>query len=205
MFGLFCYALGLCLCIQANIGLAPWEAFHIGLTNVIPFSFGLATIVTGLVIIVVTFILGEKIGFGTILNILFIGIFADIINATNIIPLMSNFWLGLIMLIIGMFTIALASFFYIGSGLGCGPRDSLMVALVKRFPNTPVGVIRSIIEGSVLIIGWLLGGKVGVGTVISVFGLGIAIEYTFKSLKFQVENVKHENVRETINSLKRAV
>lgn len=83
-------------------------------------------------------------------------------------------------------------------GLGCGPRDALMVALGKRFSKAPIGLVRGLLEGSVLLIGWLLGAKVGLGTVIAVFGIGIIIEYTFKLFRFDVKGVQHENLLDTI-------
>lgn len=82
--------------------------------------------------------------------------------------------------------------------MGCGPRDSLMVALGKRLPKVPIGVIRGSIEATVLVVGWLLGAKIGVGTIISVFGIGFILQWTFKLLKFDVRKVQHESVVDTI-------
>lgn len=196
--GLFLYALGSFLSIQANIGLAPWEAFSMGLSYVTGVTYGNVVVLSGFVIIVIDFWLKEKIGFGTILNAILIGKFVDLIQFMEIVPLMSDFYQGLAMLIAGQFVIALGSYYYIGAQLGCGPRDALMVAVGKRLPNVPIGVIRTMLEGSVLFIGWLLGAKVGIGTVVAVFGIGIALQMTFKVLDFDVKVIVHEDMNDTL-------
>jgi uncharacterized protein len=201
IFGLFLYALGSFLSIQANIGLAPWEAFSMGGAYLTHLSYGNIVVISGFVIIAIDFAFKEKIGFGTILNAILIGKFVDLIQFANIVPMMSNFWLGLLMLLLGQVAICVGSYFYIGASLGCGPRDALMVALGKRMPKVPIGAIRGLIEGTVLIIGWLLGAKVGIGTVISVFGIGFILQITFKLLRFDVKNIKHESVADTVKAM----
>lgn len=201
VFGLFLYALGSFLSIQANIGLAPWEAFSMGLSYVTDISYGNVVVLSGFVIVAIDFFLKEKIGFGTILNAILIGKFVDLIQFFDVIPMLSDFWSGLAMLLVGQFVICLGSYFYIGAALGCGPRDALMVALGKRLPKVPIGAIRGMIEGAVLLIGWLLGAKVGIGTVVAVFGIGLILQFTFHILNFPVKSIEHENMADTIKLL----
>lgn len=203
IFGLSLYALGLVVAIQANIGLAPWDAFNIGVTMVTTITYGQISILAGIVIIFIAVLLKEKLGFGTILNTILIGIIADVILESNLIPLLDNFWLGVLMLLLGQVIISVASYFYIRAGLGAGPRDSLMIALGKRLPNVPIGFIRGGIEGTVLLIGFLLGAKVGVGTVIAAFGIGTILQNTFRLLHFDVKAVAHESVFDTCRNLSR--
>lgn len=206
LFGLFLYSLGLTLSIQANVGLAPWDAFSIGVSNHTGISYGNVSILTGIVILVVAAgCLKEKIGLGTVLNTILIGIFVDVFQAFKIVPLMTNFFLGIIMLLLGQCIVSIATYFYIGAGLGCGPRDTLMVALGKRFENIPIGAIRGMIEGTVLIIGFILGAKVGIGTVIAVFGISFILQNTFKLLKFDIKAVIHENIFETLINIKKII
>ncbi|MFC0026127.1 YitT family protein [Neobacillus cucumis] len=164
-------------------------------------SYGNIVVISGFVIIAIDFALKEKIGFGTILNAILIGKFVDLIQFANIVPLMSNIWLGILMLLLGQVAICVGSYFYMSASLGCGPRDALMVALGKRMPKVPIGAIRGLIEGTVLIIGWLLGAKVGIGTVISVFGIGLILQFTFKLLRFDVKNIQHESVADTVKAM----
>jgi len=203
MLGLFLYALGLFLSIRANIGLAPWDAFSIGVSGITGISYGYVSILTGIIIlIVVVLFLKEKIGAATILNTIFIGVFVDLFQFLNVVPYMTNFILGILMLLAGQIVVSFATYFYISPGLGCGPRDTLMVALAKVLPNIPIGAIRGVIEGTVLIIGWVLGAKVGLGTVIAVFGMGSIMQMTFKLLHFEVREVEHESILQTISFFK---
>jgi uncharacterized membrane protein YczE len=194
--GLFLYALGIVVTMNANIGYAPWDVFHVGLSKMVGMSIGTASIVTGVVIGVITILLGEKLGLGTILNMILIGVFLDMILALSIIPLANNLSLGIIMMIIGLFIVALATYFYIGSSFGAGPRDSLMVALIRK-TGLPVGVCRGSIELIAVLVGWKLGGMIGIGTVISAFIIGFCVQVTFKLLKFDATKVNHETLRET--------
>ena len=194
-------ALGSFLTIQANIGLAPWEAFSMGLSYATGLSFGKIVVLSGFVILIIDFLLKEKIGFGTIINTLLIGNFVDLIASFNIIPKMTAWVPGLIMLLIGQFIICIGSYYYISAALGCGPRDALMVAMGKRLPKVPIGAIRGVLEGSVLLIGWLLGAKIGIGTVLSVFGIGFLVQFTFYLFRFDVTAVHHENIADTMQIL----
>lgn len=200
IFGLFLFALGSFLTIQANIGLASWEAFSMGIANLTSQTYGNILIISGFVILIIAVLLKEKIGFGTILNTILIGTFVDLIQGMDVIPQMNSFISGVLMLLLGQVSICVGSYFYIGASLGCGPRDALMVALGKRLPNVPIGIIRGLIEGTVLLIGWLLGAKVGIGTVISVFGISFILEGTFKILHFDVTNIEHESVIDTVKT-----
>jgi len=188
--GLLLYALGIVLSINANLGVAPWDTFHQGLSNLINVTFGQASIIVGFIIVLLNLYLKENIGIGTILNMVVIGLFVDLIFNCNIIPIMDGFISGLVMIILSMFVIALASFCYIGAKFGSGPRDGLMVGLTKK-TGYPVGLIRGLIELSVLFIGFLLGGKVGIGTVILAFGIGPTVQFTFDKLDFKVSDVEH--------------
>ena len=201
VFGLFLFALGSFLTIQANIGLASWEAFSMGLAYLTDQTYGNILIISGFVILVIDVALKEKIGFGTILNTILIGTFVDLIQAVDLIPQMNNFFSGVLMLLLGQLSICIGSYFYIGASLGCGPRDALMVALGKRLPKVPIGIVRGVIEGTVLLIGWLLGAKVGIGTVISVFGISFILEVTFNILHFDVPNIEHESIVDTVRTL----
>lgn len=198
IFGLFLFAVGSYLSIKANIGLAPWDAFNIGVSGLTGLSYGDISMYTGFVIIGVDFLLKEKIGFGTILNTILIGKFVDFLQSLHLMETLDHFWLGVALLFVGQIITCLGCYFYIGAALGCGPRDALMVALGKRLPKLPIGVIKGAIEATVLVIGWLLGAKVGLGTVISVFGISFIMQFTFKLLHFDVKEVAHESMVDTV-------
>jgi len=189
--GLFLYAVGIVFTIQASLGVTPWNTFHQGIALLTGISLGQALSLTGLAIIILNVFAKEKIGVGTILNMWLIGIFVDFIMKFSIIPNADSLISGLFMIVIGMFTIATASWLYIGSELGAGPRDGLMVTLV-RWTGKPVGLVRGSIELTVLILGTLLGGQFGIGTPIMAFLIGPIVQLTFKVFRFDVKNVEHQ-------------
>ena len=201
VFGLFLYALGAAVTMKANLGYAPWDVFHQGIAQTVGLSIGRVSILAGLVICVLAILLGEKFGIGTILNMLLIGLFLDWILQMDVIPQMKNFFSGLVTMATGLFIIAVGSYFYINAGFGAGPRDSLMVA-VKRKTGLAAGVSRTLFEGSAVLIGWLLGGPLGLGTVIAAFGIGLCIQIVFSLFKFDPTRVRHETVDTTFQKLK---
>ena len=197
--GLVFFAVGIVLTIKANIGLAPWDVFHEGVSKTLGISFGIASIAVGVVILLLLILLKEKFGIGSLSNMILIGIFIDIILYLDFIPVFENIVICILILIAGLFSVALGSYYYIKSGFGVGPRDNLMVVLT-RATKIPVGICRSIIELAVCAGGYFLGGTVGIGTIISVVGIGFCVQIVFRIFKFDITKVKHESLRETFES-----
>jgi uncharacterized membrane protein YczE len=198
--GLVLYALGIVLMINANIGYAPWEVFHVGLANTIGLSLGITTIIAGIVITIIVTALGEELGLGTICSMILTGVFIDVIYFINIIPIINSLLIGIVLLIAGLFIIAVGSYFYIKSAFGVGPRDNLMVVLARK-TKLPVGLCRSLIELLVTIIGWFLGGMIGIGTIISVIAVGFCIQIVFKVFRFDVTAIKHETLSDSLKNI----
>lgn len=192
---IFC-ACATVMALKSNLGLSPWDVFHQGLSNITGLTIGQVSIIVGLVVVLITVLLKLEIGIGTIVNMILIGFFIDLINYLNIIPESTNLISGILMLITSLFTMAIGSYLYIGCELGCGPRDGLMVAIV-RITGKSVGVIRFYIELGALVIGWILGGTVGIGTLITVAFLGSVIQLVFKIFKLNVNELKHKKIKES--------
>jgi len=203
-FGLTLFALGTYFSIQANVGLAPWVAFSMGISGKTGFLYGNVTVVTSFVILAMDILLKEKIGVGTILDAILVGKLTDLFQALELIPQMTSFLPGVAVLLLGQVILCVGSYFYMSPGLGCGPRDTLMVALGKRLPKVPIGLVRGLIEGGALLVGWALGAKVGLGTVISVFGIGFILELTFKVMHFDATAVTHESLLDSWKGLRGA-
>ena len=201
LIGLFLYALGIVITMKANLGFAPWEVFHSGIGKTVGMTIGNVSILTGLLICIIVVLMGEKLGLGTILNMILIGFFIDLLLVLNLIPKVNTLASGILVMIIGLFIISFGSYFYIYSGFGAGPRDSLMVA-IKRKTKLPVGLCRGIIETSVVLTGWLLGGPVGIGTVIAALGISFCIQIVFTLMKFEATSVKHETLKATQENFK---
>ena len=199
--GLFVYSFGIVMTLRANVGYSPWDVFHQGLALHLGLTMGAANIFVAVVIVSIVVFMKENVGFGTLCNMILIVVFIDVILSGNWIPLMRSFVPGVMMMIGGLFVIAAASFLYIGAGYGAGPRDSLMVVLTKR-TGKPVGLCRGFLEGTVLLMGWLLGGYAGIGTVISALGIGVAVQIVFSVLRFDVKKIHQESFHETYLRLK---
>jgi len=199
--GLALYALGIVVTIQAHIGYEPWDVFHVGLARTTGLSIGTISIIVGVAIVIIIALLGERLGLGTLLNMILIGLFIDLFMALGVIPQAKRLLTGMPMLLAGLLIIALASYFYIKSAFGAGPRDNLMVVLARR-TKLPIGVCRGVVELLVTLVGWMLGGMVGIGTVISVVAIGFFIQLVFRLFKFDVMAVRHETLSETLAALR---
>lgn len=182
--GQFLFALGIVLNVQTGLGLGPWDALHQGMSRRLPVSIGQAAIVVGLLVLVVTLLLKQRPGLGTLTNLILIGSFIDIILSSRLVPDLSRADLvsRLAVHVAGVLIIGVGSALYIKAGLGAGPRDGLMIAL-SRLSGIRVGVVRTSIELSVLVLGYALGGTVGIGTLIFALGIGIAVDVAFRLFK----------------------
>ncbi|MGL4819790.1 MAG: YczE/YyaS/YitT family protein [Bacilli bacterium] len=188
--GYLVFSIGIAWTIQANIGLSPWDVLHSGFAERTHLTIGVASIIVSVAIVALNVLLGERIGLGTVLNAICIGLFLDVILFFELIPLASNFLLGLVYSCFGMFLIGIGSWLYLGAGLGAGPRDGLMIGLAKRL-GKPVGIVRSSIEVSALVVGFLLGGHAGFGTLFMGIGIGYFVSLAFKIVKFNPQTMQH--------------
>ena len=200
--GLFLYGVGIVCTIHASVGLAPWDLFQQGLTLISGITMGQASSVVSAVLVVVDFIAKEKIGIGTLLNMILIGVYVDVLMLNHLIPIFDYMPAQLAMLAAGMLIIGFASFFYIGAGFGAGPRDGLTIALCKKTGKT-VGQVRIGIESLVAAAGFLLGGSMGFGTAVMAFGLGICMQFAFRVCRFDVKAVEHQYIDDQLRMMYR--
>lgn len=199
--GLIIFGIGVTMTIEAGLGVAPWDVFHHGLSLTTGITMGQASILVGLFVVVLDIILGQNIGWATVLNMILIGATMDVLMLNNMLPNFQGFIPNLIMLILGIFIQGYGCFLYISAGYGAGPRDGLMVALAKRTGKS-VRVLKSSIEVFAVSAGFLLGGHLGIGTLImAVFG-GIIFQFTFKTVNFDLSAVEHRFIKDDIEWLK---
>lgn len=201
VFGLFVFAAGVVCVLNAAIGVAPWDVLHQGVSNVTGITVGKANIYSGVIIIAIDIYLGQAVGWGTISNMILIGTFIDLLMLNNLIPSFEGFMPSLIFLLIGIVIQGLGVFLYMGVGWGAGPRDGLMVVLTKRTGKS-VRLIKSSIEVCAVVVGYLLGGNLGVGTVIMALLSGPVWQFLFKHLKFNVSAIEHRFIQDDILLLK---
>ncbi len=175
--GLYLYGFSMALMVRAGLGLDPWDVFHQGLSMRTGMSIGLASAVTGVVVLLAWIPLRNKPGVGTIANIVVIAVAVD--STLAWLPAPSAMAVRVGFLVGGVLLNAIATVLYVGAGLGPGPRDGLTTGLVHRTGRS-VRLIRTTIEVIVVATGWLLGGNVGVGTLLYALGIGPLIQVVLR-------------------------
>ncbi|MFB3979349.1 membrane protein YczE [Microbacterium proteolyticum] len=169
LIGLALYGFGCALTVAAGLGVDPWTVFAEGLSRVTGIGIGWITNIVGLAVLLLWIPLHQRPGVGTVANILLVGTTMQL--ALGVLPQPTHLVWQAAMLVAGVVTVAVASGLYIGAHFGPGPRDGLMTGLHARF-GWPIWACRLSVEGTVLVAGWLLGGTVGVGTVVFALGIG---------------------------------
>lgn len=185
--GLLLYGVTLAMLVQSGLGLDPWDVFHQGLTNHVPLTFGQVTILVGALVLVLWVPLRQRPGIGTVLNVILIGLAAD--AGLAVIPVPDEVWVRGALLLAGIVGNGLAGALYIGARLGPGPRDGLWVALVER-TGLSIRVVRTGIEATVLVTGFVLGGTVGLGTVLYALAIGPLVQFFLAVLPEEVPHVR---------------
>jgi uncharacterized membrane protein YczE len=192
--GFALYGLSIALSLQANLGTNTWSVFEKALSDLSGLTVGTMTVIVAFFVLVFVLLLKEQVGWGTLGNILSIGPWLDLFLYI-IPPLKDNFLLQLLMLLAAVFTQGIASAVYIGVNAGAGPRDSLMLA-IHRTTKLSLRMARGAVEIIVFIIGWLLGGPAGIGTLIFAVLIGPAVQWAFKLF-----NVRPHQVEEPIETV----
>jgi uncharacterized membrane protein YczE len=172
--GLFLYGVAIALMVRAGIGVAPWDVLTQGIVKQTGLGFGLVVFLTSVLVLLLWIPLRQRPRFGTIANALLVGPFADL--GLHVLPQQTVWWAQGLTFALGLLLLAAASGLYIGAAFGPGPRDGLMLGLHRRF-GVRVGVARTAIEVTVLAIGWLLGGQVGVGTALEAVLIGPMVAF----------------------------
>jgi uncharacterized membrane protein YczE len=178
--GLFLFAVAIVLQLESRLGLSPWDTLHQGLSRHTPLSFGIASVCVSVLVLLLAWRLGARIGIGTVANAVLVGSFIQGLTAIGPINRLSESSLGVRigMLAVAMALIGIGSAIYLGAALGAGPRDSLMVVGGER-TGLRLGIVRAALELLALAAGFALGGTIGVGTVVFALGVGPALEGAF--------------------------
>ena len=181
--GFMLYGLAIALIVRANLGTGTWVVLEVALANILGIKIGTMTVYMGFIVLIIALALREQVGWGTLGNILSIGpwlnLFLDLISTPK-----DNLALQIAIFLLGVLIQGVATAVYIGVDAGAGPRDSLMLA-IHRTTGVSIRVARGAIEVIVVLIGWLLGGPLGLGTVIFALLIGPSVQWAFKLFKVQ--------------------
>ncbi|MBR4549727.1 MAG: hypothetical protein IKO83_07410 [Oscillospiraceae bacterium] len=199
--GLLVFAFGVHLTIWANIGLAPWDCLGMGLSFHTPLNYGLSMTLIAVCVLGVDLLMRERIGCGTVIDALLTGNLVQMFNDLDPFPLNQKLGVGIAAMLLGFVFMALGMWLYMRCEQGCGPRDALLVGLGKRLPRIPIGFVEILLWGAVVLVGWLLGGPVGVGTLISVLGAGLVMQLVYSLIRFEPRSLRHRGVIEIVRLL----
>lgn len=199
--GLLVFAFGVHLTIYANIGLAPWDCLGMGIALHTPLNYGLSMTLMSVVILLIDLLLGERIGFGTVIDALLTGNFVQMFNDLNPFPANESLPLGVCFMVAGFAFMALGMMLYIRCAQGCGPRDSLLLGLGKRLNRLPIGLVEILLWALVLLAGWLLGGPVGIGTLLSTFGAGAVMQMIYSAARFEPRGIAQRSIPDVVKIL----
>lgn len=165
--------------VKAGLGVSSWTVLHLGIAKHTGFTQGQVSQFVGLAIVGLSYFLGIKPALGTIMNMVLIGLFVDLSASLGLIPQAPNLYAAAFYIAVSVFLTGFGGAMYMSAGLGAGPRDSLMLALTKHF-NWPIGRIRTTMEVTVVLLGWILGGPVGIGTIAFSISVGPTMQRSFE-------------------------
>jgi len=180
--GLFLASFGIVLTLRSELGVSPWDVLHGGVAETTRLSFGVVVQLVGALVLAASLLLGVRPGFGTVSNLVFIGVFENVLLDAGLGAPGDPLALRVAWLVAGTVLIGVASALYIGAHLGAGPRDGLMVALHTRL-GWSIGWARTLVEASALVAGIALGGPVGIGTAFYTLAIGWATQWSFVLLR----------------------
>lgn len=194
---LFVNGFGVYLTMHADIGAGPWDVFNLGISKTLGILYGTASISVSFAILIIDVLLKEPIGIAMFIDSLVVGKSVDLFEFLNIVPKPGTLPGAVIMQLVGLTIMGYTQFFYMRAALGCGPRDTLLVGLKKRLKRIPIGVVSILLLGTATLAGFLLGGPVGIGTLICAFLCGPIMQFAFRSVKFDATKIRHQRLRES--------
>ena len=201
--GLACFSVGNVFGVHAgSAGTNAWNTLALGISGTTSLSFGTVTLLISVLVIVIDIIFKGRIGFGTLMNALLISWFSDLLlGIFDFLPYAQNQFIRAALTIIGQTIISFSTILYMWPGLGCGPRDTLMVIIGKRFPKAPIGFIKFCMELVVLLIGVLLGAPFGLGTVLIMALQATIFQFASRICHYDPRNFVHEDILDTIRRI----
>ena len=194
---LFVNGFGVYLTIRANIGAGPWDVLNLGLSKSLGILYGSASIAVSLTILVIDILLREPIGIAMFIDAVVVGKSVDFFDRIQAVPRPASLAAGIPVMLAGLVVMAYTQYTYMIASLGCGPRDTLLVGLAKRARRVPIGAVSIALLSAATLAGWLLGGPVGVGTLICAFCTGPIMQLAFRTVRFDPRVIRHQRLRDS--------
>lgn len=194
---LFVNGFGVYLTIHASVGAGPWDVFNLGLSHTFGILYGTASITVSFAILCIDIALREPIGIAMFIDAMVVGKAVDFFNYIDVVPVPKTMVGSICMIFIGLFIMGYTQYFYMQTALGCGPRDTLLVGVTKHVKKIPIGVVSIIILSLATLTGYLLGGPVGIGTIICAFCSGPIMQFAFHTVGFNATGIRHQRLKES--------
>ncbi len=198
---LFVNGFGVYLTVHASIGAGPWDVLNLGVSKTLGILYGTASVSISFTILVIDILLREPIGLAMIIDSIVVGKTVDFFNRIDIVPVPKTLAGGVVMMVIGLVVIAYTQYTYMIASLGCGPRDTLLVGLAKRMKRIPIGAVSIGLLSLATLTGWLLGGPVGVGTLLCAVCAGPIMQFSFRTVRFDATTIRHQHIGESLKVL----
>lgn len=198
---LFVNGFGIYLTIQANLGAAPWDVLNLGLSKSLGILYGTASITVSFTILLIDILLREPIGIAMFIDAIVVGKAVDFFNWLHPVPRCASPLTGIPVMLCGLLVLAYTQYGYMAAALGCGPRDTLLVGLAKRAGRLPIGAVSILLLSAATTAGWLLGGPVGIGTLICAFCAGPIMQLAFRTVRFDATGTRHQRLKESFQVL----
>lgn len=195
---LFVNGFGIYLTIQANIGAAPWDVLNLGLSKSLGILYGNASIAVSLTILIIDILMKEPIGIAMFIDAVVVGKAVDFFNRIHPVSPCQSLVTAIPVMLAGLFVLAYTQYTYMMASLGCGPRDTLLVGLAKRLKKLPIALVSIGLLGTATLTGWLLGGPVGIGTIICAFCTGPVMQFAFRTVRFDATEIRHQRLKDSI-------
>lgn len=200
---LFVNGFGVYLTIQANIGASPWDVLNLGLSNTFGILYGTASIIVSFSILGIDILMREPIGIAMIIDSIVVGKSVDFFNSIQLVNKCDSIFIAIPVMILGLFIMGYTQYTYMSASLGCGPRDTLLIGLTRRTKRVSIGLVSIMLLATATLVGWLLGGPIGIGTIICAFGMGPIMQFAFFTVKFNATEIRHQNIIESYKIIKR--
>ena len=195
---LFVNGLGVYLTIHAGIGAAPWDVLQLGISKTAGILYGNASIIVSFIVLFFDILLREQIGLSMVIDAIVVGKAVDFYNYINVVPVPKTIPGSIVMILIGIVICSYTQYLYMCASLGCGPRDTLLVGLKRHLSFLPIGAVSIILMSAVTLTGYLLGGPVGIGTIVCAFATGPIMQTCFRTVRFDATGLRHQNILESI-------
>lgn len=198
---LFVNGFGIYLTIRANIGVSPWDVLNIGVSKTFGILYGTASIAISVLILGIDLMLREPIGLAMLIDAIVVGKAVDFFNWLDAVPMADTLPMSIAMQVLGLFIMGYTQYFYMAAALGCGPRDTLLVGLKRRTSRVPIGAVSIALLSVATLTGWLLGGPVGLGTLVCAFLSGPIMQLAFRTVGFDATCIRHQSLPESLRVL----